>query len=175
MPPDGFKVYQTRPGPTEDITDQLQNGQPWLHSSKDALLTRNGNTLKALMFEAGIAVEGSVNLYSGDYYMNVRMKVPPTYGSRPRGFCGSPDGNNRNELYARNATSPILPPYSDRQLYPYLLTCKWISVLIIILVDSMLYVVTCIIIITTVTSIFRGCLLVLIVTSNISSYGREGS
>ena len=34
---------------------------------------------------------------------------------------------------------------------------------------------TCIIIITTVTSIFRGCLLVLIVTSNISSYGREGS
>lgn len=139
MPPDGFKVYQTRPGPTEDITDQLQNGQPWLHSSKDALLTRNGNTLKALMFEAGIAVEGSVNLfYSGDYYMNVRMKVPPTYGSRPRGFCGSPDGNNRNELYARNATSPILPPYSDRQLYPYLLTCKWISVLIIILVDSML-------------------------------------
>ncbi len=128
MPPEGFKVYQTRPGPTEDITGLILNGQSWMHPSKTALLKRRGNRLIVAMLETGIVVQGDISFRRiNEYYMNVRLKVPSTYGSRPRGFFGSPDGNRNNDLYERDAVTPISPPYSDRLLYRPLLTCKHCS------------------------------------------------
>ena len=125
MPPDGFKVFQTRPGPAVDITDQLQNGQPWLHPTQDALLTRTHNSLRAAMYKSGISIKADIGFFgNGEYYMNVRLNVPKRYRSRPRGFYGNPDGNTGNELFAKGATTPIPPPLSDRRLYSHLLTCK---------------------------------------------------
>ena len=125
MPPHGFKVFQTRPGPIVDITDQLQNGQPWLHPTQDALLTRTHNSLRAAMYKSGVSIKADIGFFgNGEYYMNVRVYIPKSYGSRPRGFCGTPDGKRGNELYAKGATTPISPPLTDRRLYSYLLTCK---------------------------------------------------
>ena len=140
MPPTGFKVFQTRPGPAVDITEQLQNGNQWLHPSQDALLTRNGNSLSAAMYKSGISLRADIGFFgNGEYYMNVQVKIPKRYGHRPRGFYGSPDGDQNNELFARGETSPIPPPFRDRRLYPYLLTCKLYSLRPICNISSFQY------------------------------------
>ena len=124
-PPNGFKVFQTRPGPIVDITGQLQNGQPWLHPTQDALLTRTGNSLRAAMYKSGFSIQADMRFFgNGEYYINVRLFIPKFYRSRPRGFCGTPDGNIDNELFAKGATTPLSSALTDRQLYRPLLTCK---------------------------------------------------
>ena len=124
MPPQGVRILRTRPGPIVDITDQLQNGQPWLHPTQDALLTRTGNSLRAAMYRTGFSLKADVIFVLGVYYMNVYLYIPKSYGGRPRGFCGTPDGNRGNEFYIKGETTPFSGPYNDRRLYRPLLTCK---------------------------------------------------
>ena len=125
VPPQGVRILQTRPGPIVDITDQLQNGQPWLHPTQDALLTRTGNSLKAAMYKSGFSIKADIGFFRNrEYFMNVRLYVPKSYRSRPRGFCGTPDRNRGNELYVKGETTPISGPLTDRRLYRPLLTCK---------------------------------------------------
>ena len=124
VPPEGVRILQTRPGPIIDITDQLQNGQPWLHPTQEALLTRTGNSFKAAMYKSGFLIKADVIPFGNEYYINVRLFIPKSYRSRPRGLCGTPDRNRDNELYAKGATTPISGRLTDRRLYPHLLTCK---------------------------------------------------
>ena len=122
---DGFRVFQTRPSPSEEITHLLQDGQDWYDSTNETRLIRRGNDLTIAFFELGIEVKGEVR-HTGhrEYYLNVFARVPRSLASRTRGFLGNPDGDRSNDLFAKG-TSTFLPAhFGDSSLYPHLLSCK---------------------------------------------------
>lgn len=122
---DGFRVFQTRPGPSEEITHLLQDDQDWYDSTNETRLTRRGNDLTISFFELGIEVKGEVrHTRDHEYYLNVFARVPRSLASRTRGFLGNPDQDQSNDLFAKGTNTFLPPNYGDSSLYPHLLSCR---------------------------------------------------
>ena len=120
----GFRVFQTRPEPGVEITNQLVDGQPWVDATGDAVLTKSGNSLSVAYYKSGITLSGQVNHRGGEYQMNFQVRVPRTFSGRTRGFLGNLDGDRGNDFYAKGATEPLPNSISERDLYFQLITCK---------------------------------------------------
>ena len=128
----GFRVFQTNPGPSTEITAQLQDGLPWEDATGNAVLTRNGNSLTAAFYESGVVLIGFVfPVATGEYYMNFQVRVPHSYRGSTRGLLGNFDGNPSNEFYRKGETTPLPDGISERELYPHLLTCKTLRMFIL--------------------------------------------
>ena len=120
----GFRVFKTRPGPAQEITDQILNsGDVWYDPDEEAALYRKGNELKAVFFQSGIAVIAQANPYRGEYYINFRIQVPRSYSRRIRGMLGNFDGDSTNDFYRRDST-PLPNSISERALLEEFKTCN---------------------------------------------------
>ena len=120
----GFRVFQTRPETSTEITALLQNGQPWDDATGNARLTRNGNSLKVAFYQSGVTLVGIVYQFFGQYYINVFVYVPSSFSGRIRGLWGNLDGNSGNDFYRKGDTTPLPNGISPSNLYQNLLTCK---------------------------------------------------
>ena len=109
-----------------ELTNILQNGQDWFDESNNVKLRKFGKDFYLSFFQVGVSASVRANYArNNEYYFDLFAKVPRTVGSRTGGFLGTPDGNRRNDLYARGEKNNPLPlHYRDRALYPHMLTCK---------------------------------------------------
>ena len=118
-------MWQTKPGPAAvEITDQLIEGQVWFDATRKSSLKRNGRRLTATFFESGVVLIATANPRGSEYYINFRMRVPPSFSGRTRGFMGNFDGNSRNDFYRRGSTIPLPNFISERALLEDFKTCK---------------------------------------------------
>lgn len=120
----GFRVFQTKPGPVQEITNQLVNGQPWYAANVEAALVKNGNELTATFFESGIALIAQVNPVGNEYYMNFRVQVPLSFSGRTQGMLGNLDGDSTNDFYRRGETDPLSNSISEQNLLEEFKTCE---------------------------------------------------
>ena len=109
-----------------ELTDVLQNGQDWFDESNDAKLRKLGRDLFLSFFHSGVSARIQArSARNNEYFLDLFVKVPRTLGLRTSGLLGSPDGDRRNDLFARGENDTPLPlNYRDRDLYPHLVTCK---------------------------------------------------
>ena len=121
----GFRVFRTKPGPVEEITDQIKTtGEVWYDPTQEAALVRKGNELRAIFFQSRIVVIAQVNPVGNEYYMNFRIQVPQSYSGNLRGMLGNFDGDPTNDFYRRGETSPLPNTISERDLFEEFKTCK---------------------------------------------------
>ena len=120
----GFRVFQTKPGPPQEITELLVNGQPWYDEEGRAVLIRSGNQLTASFFDSGIALIAHVYPFGGEYYMNFQLQVPLSYSGRTQGMLGNLDGDPTNDFYRRGETIPLPNSISERDLLEEFKTCE---------------------------------------------------
>lgn len=122
----GFRVFQTRPEPANEITNQLVDGQPLYiyDETEGTVLFRNGNELIATFFKSGIALIATVNPYYFEYYINFRIQVPQSYSGRAQGMLGNLDGDPTNDFYRRGEANPLPNTISERDLFQEFKTCK---------------------------------------------------
>lgn len=125
----GFRVFQTRPGPAVEITNELVDRQLWFDATSEAVLIRNGNELTAAFFESGVVFKARIYYYRREYYMNFIVQVPRSrFQNRTQGFLGNLDRDQTNEFYRRGeANSSSDSQLSDRELFAILNTCKKLS------------------------------------------------
>ena len=120
----GFRVFQTKPAPVTEITDLVtESSSPWYHSSREVVLSRNGNELTATFFQSGIAVIANVNPYGSEYYMNFRVHVPLSYSGKTRGMLGNLDDDQTNDFYRRGETQQLPNSISERDLFDEFKSC----------------------------------------------------
>ena len=121
----GFRVFRTKPGPAQEITDQIKlNGEVWYDPTNEAALLRKGNELTAIFFQSGIVVVAQVNPVGNEYYMNFRIQVPQIYSGNLQGMLGNFDGDSTNDFYRRGESSPLPNTISERELFEEFKTCK---------------------------------------------------
>ena len=124
----GFRVWQTKPGIPVEITDDLEEGDIWVDSTRKSSLRKDGRELTAAFFESGIVLIASANPRGnpGEYYINFQIRIPKlTYFERTRGFLGILDDDGTNDFYRRGSTTPLPNTISERDLKDHLLTCKY--------------------------------------------------
>lgn len=123
----GFRVWQTKPGNPVEITDDLEEGQVWLDSTRKSSLKRNGNELTAAFFESGVVLTATANPYGEEfeYYINFQIRIPRTaFFKRTRGFLGNLDDDSTNDFYRRRSNTPLSNSISERDLLEHLKTCR---------------------------------------------------
>lgn len=130
MLPD-FRVFQTRPGPSTEITSDLMEGQPWIDPTREAVITvLDVNRYEVAFYGCGIIIvvysPYSFSGPTGEFfnYIQYTLKVPRTFSERTRGFFGNLDGDSTNELYRKGNTTALPNGLTDREIYNDLLTCK---------------------------------------------------
>lgn len=116
-----FKVFQTKPEPSTDITDLLQEGQPWIDSTGKAELTKNGKKLIVAFYKSGITIDATAYPRGNqDVYMKYEVRVPRSFSGETRGLLGI---LGKNGLYMKgDSTTPI--QNTEREIYKQLLSCK---------------------------------------------------
>ena len=119
----GFSIFQTKPGPSIDITDQLENGEPWFSATEEVMLLRESNQLTVSFYKYGIFLIVRRLSTGGEYYINFDIQVPKTFARKTRGFLGNLDDNYNNDLHKRGDTTP-LPSFADHHILEPLETCK---------------------------------------------------
>ena len=123
-------MFQTKPGPAQEITEQIVNGLPWYDTTKQVALSRKGNELTATFFKSGIAVIAQVYpiyYFGNEYYMNFRIQVPLSYSGRTRGMLGNLDSDSSNDFYRRGESNPLSNDISERALLNEFITCEYHS------------------------------------------------
>ena len=124
----GFRVFQTKPEPAQEITEQLVNGGLlWYDVTKQVALSRSGNQLTATFLKSGIALVAQVNsfyYFGNEYYMNFRIQVPLSYSGRVKGMLGNLDGDPTNDFYRRGESNPLPNYISERALLDEFRTCE---------------------------------------------------
>lgn len=118
-------MFQTKPEPAQEITEELQNGRPWYDPTREAVLLRDNDKLRAVFIESGIALNARVRHIRNEYYINFQMQVPKSFTSRTRGFLGNLDGDPTNDFIRRGETTPLPNNIRERDLLNEFQTCKY--------------------------------------------------
>ena len=119
-------MFQTKPGPSKEITDKFKEDQQWEYATGDAVLTNKGNhSLIVDFYESGITLNAKMFTEGGELSIEYCVYVPRNSSGGTRGLLGNLDSN---EFYSKGGTTPLPNTYTDQELNPHLLTCKMISI-----------------------------------------------
>ena len=121
-------MFQTKPGPSTEITDKFKEDQQWEYATGEAVLTNRGNhSLIVDFYESGITLNAKMVVEGGEMSIDYRVYVPRNFSGGTRGLLGNLDSN---EFYSKGGTTPLpmTDTLTDQELYPHLKTCKMINI-----------------------------------------------